>query len=254
VTHSPRLLTVVSYYAARDSLPLRQLISQLVGRASQVVISVNDERVKRVSVESVSPWAFLITRPNVGMNIGAWNDAYAAFPAFDYYLFLQDECYLKTEQFEVGYLKEFVRSGAGMLGESVNRRWNGSWEDIAKSPMNYLVETEAASKRVRRVEYYLQCLKDWGIAPGENAAHLRSLVWGFSRSCLSALGGFPVGQTKEQCIAAEIGVSRAVVSKGFSFKQVSDSPFAYFGHSEWRDDGESKIYPPDQMQAASIRR
>ena len=254
MSHPPRLLTVVSHYAARESSSLQRLLHQLAGRASQVVISVNDDRVDRVHVEKISPWACLLTRPNLGMNIGAWNDAHLAFPDFDYYLFLQDECYLKSENFENAYVNEFLRSGAGMLGESLNKRWDVSWEEIANSPMNYFVRTEHEPRGVRRVDYYLECLKSWGIEPGGSATHLRSLVWALSKSCISTLGGFPIGRTKEECIAAEIGVSRAVVSLGFSFKQVSDVPFAYFGHSEWREDGQSKIHPLSQMPVSSIQR
>lgn len=254
MSHPRRLLTVVSHYAARESSSLQRLLRQLAGRASQVVISVNDDRVDRVHIEEVSPWACLLTRPNLGMNIGAWNDAHLAFPDFDYYLFLQDECYLKSENFEEAYLNEFLRSGAGMLGESLNRRWDFSWEEIATSPMNYVVRTEHEPRGVSRVAYYLECLKSWGIKPGESATHLRSLVWGFSKSCISSLGGFPIGETKEQCIAAEIGVSRAVVSLGFSLKQVSEAPFVYFGHSEWREDGQSKIQPLSETPISSIQR
>jgi hypothetical protein len=81
----------------------------------------------------------------------------------------------------------------------------------------------------------------WGINPGVTGRHLRSLVWGFSNESLSRLGGFPIGSTKEECIASEIAVSKKIEQLGLSVTQISDTPFTFFKHEEWRADGTSKI-------------
>jgi hypothetical protein len=66
-------------------------------------------------------------------------------------------------------------------------------------------------------------------------------VWFFPGTMLRLLGGFPVGANRGECVAAEIAVSRKIVSLGYRFDQICEPPFSFFGHSEWRSDGLSKM-------------
>jgi hypothetical protein len=78
------------------------------------------------------------------------------------------------------------------------------------------------------------------IDAGNTGFHLRSLCWAFRGDVLRAMGGFPIGKNKGECIAAEIGVSRKVLQLGFEFDQITPNPFCYIGHGEWKADGSSK--------------
>ena len=84
-------------------------------------------------------------------------------------------------------------------------------------------------------------MKKWGIKPGLTGLHLRSLVWGFKREVLEELFPFPIGKTKEECIASEIAVSKKVEQLGLKVTQIHKKPFKYISHVEWKLDGSSKV-------------
>jgi hypothetical protein len=129
-----------------------------------------------------------------------------------------------------------------MLGESLNRKWNHPWETLTNSPLNnYCDDHFIGSGCSRRVDTYLSAMQSWGVDPGETGAHLRSLVWAIRGDVLRQMGGFPIGNNKGECIAAEISVSRRVIQMGLEFDQIDRAPFFYFGHLEWRSDGSSKV-------------
>ena len=83
-------------------------------------------------------------------------------------------------------------------------------------------------------------MHDWGIECGSSGKHLRALNWALSQKTLAKIEGFPLGQNKEECIASEISVSRAIEAKKLGVFQSSNSHFKYIGHKEWRSDGFSK--------------
>jgi hypothetical protein len=174
------------------------------------------------------------------MNIGAWDAAYRVFPDYDYYVFLQDECVLIDPLYQEKYISKLSTRSMGMTGECINPKWNSTWDLMRQSPLNYPIKSSSGEVITDRISNYLHYFRRWGIDPGETGSHLRSLTWGFTSECLRAINGFPIGLNKEQCIAAEIGVSRKVASLGFEFGPVSDSPFACFRHQEWRADGFAK--------------
>jgi hypothetical protein len=60
---------------------------------------------------------------------------------------------------------------------------------------------------------------------------------------LSEIGGFPIGRNYAECIAAEIGVSKLVESRGLSVQQVDDDePFRFIRHEEWNQDSTGAPY------------
>jgi hypothetical protein len=239
------LSIIISYFASRDLSSLKRLVNDLSMLNFEVIIVVNYDKFDVVLDSYFSQLSHkVIWNKNLGMNIGAWNRGFHANPSADFYLFLQDECFLKKDGFIGSLTSRFRRElDLGMLGESINRRWAQPWPTMANSNLNRLdIGHFVEGRPARRVDCYLNAMRNWGVNPGVTGEHLRSLVWAFPGNVLRKLGGFPLGRDKGECIAAEIAVSREIVNMGYRFDQVSPTPFTFFGHSEWRPDGSSKNY------------
>jgi hypothetical protein len=237
---------VISYYAARSDSNLSRLIDSLVSYPCDLTVVVNTDA--PVELARHSPNIKLIVNNNVGMNIGAWNRGFLEDNDSDFYIFLQDECYLRSRNFLEYISDRFDREhNLGMMGESLNQKWAHSWASLRESPLNHFEDDHYVNGvKSRRVDTYLCMMEQWGINPGGTGSHLRSLVWAFPGAVLRELGGFPIGQNKGECIAAEIAVSRRIADMGLDFDQFALSPFTFFGHLEWRLDGSSKISQPSR--------
>jgi hypothetical protein len=232
---------IISYYYAR---PLDRLIALLVSLSEfrdqiTVVINGNLGDLTPLYAQGVR----VISRENEGMNIGAWSRGFRERGEADLYIFLQDECFLKRHNFIQAIESVFRSNGSlGMVGESLNPRWAKPWELLESEGVNvYEVDHLINGIPSRRVDTYLHFMRSWGVEPGSSGVHLRSLVWAFPGEVMRALGGFPIGRNRGECIAAEIAVSRKVVMMGYQISQISDGAFTFFGHSEWRPDGFSKL-------------
>lgn len=234
-------LVVVSHYEPNPKQPLAKLTGTLESLAENILVVVNDDAAASESIESAGQSVRVIRRPNTGMNIGGWDSAFHAFPDYDFYIFLQDECQIVRDDFIVRYAAELSKDGIGMTGESINPKWAFDWNTLAHSPLNYDVGVDQGGLPVSRVEYYLSCMKKWGVQPGVTGRHLRSLIWAFNRHALARIKGFPIGLNKEECIASEIAVSKMVEQHGLAVTQIAEEPFEYIWHTEWQRDGQSKI-------------
>lgn len=235
-----KLLITISHYNKRDKINLINLINSLTYEKCDLFIVINDDNCK---VEQLGYFYNVqtLTRPNTGMNIGSWNAAYLNNKDYDFYLFLQDECKILEKSFIACYINELSKKEVGMTGESINNKWDNKWDFLANSRINYVVGYDMHKKPVYRVQYYFNLLKTWLIQPGENGRHLRSLIWGFKKETLNKISSFPIGKTKEECIVAEIAVSKKVEQIGLKVTQVHKKPFKYISHIEWKLDGTSKI-------------
>ena len=237
---SLNITIIISFYAARSRSHLLRLLQGLQNFAPNVIVVVNTDGPEDVLRDQ--NLFRVVYNPNVGMNIGAWHRGFTEDPNSDLYLFLQDECYIRKEHFVSVIASRFrADQRLGMLGETINRKWDQPWPVLRESSLNriepdHFVDTLPS----RRVETYLNAMFSWGIEPGATGSHLRSLVWAFPGNVMRELGGFPIGQNKGDCIAAEIAVSRKILSLGYRFDQIALNPFSCFGHSEWREDGLSK--------------
>lgn len=233
------VLVVVSYYSARTSFYLKKLLSDIAKCHQNLLIVINKDECSDEG-HGFFEGHHVLVRPNIGMNIGAWDAAYKHFPQYEYYIFLQDECQLVRDDFVSVYKNELDKNDVGMTGESINYKWDQSWNEMLQSPINYPINLSLGIGSSSRVEYYLEKMKSWNIDPGFSGHHLRSLVWGFKGETLSRLNGFPIGLSKEECIASEIAISKKVEQLGLKVTQVSQNPFSCFKHGEWRADGFSK--------------
>jgi hypothetical protein len=234
------VLVVISHYAARNRLSLDKLLADLTGLVRHIVVVINDDAAFGQKFSKYQSHRSII-RPNIGMNIGAWSCAYKTYPEYKYYIFLQDECCIVNQDFIAAYKMELDRPGVGLTGESINLKWDKTWIEMFHSPLNYSLQLFDGAEKISRVDYYLSAMSNWGIDPGISGKHLRSLVWGFNQNALKLIRDFPEGLNKEQCIAAEIAVSKKIESVGLAVTQISETPFVNLQHLEWRSDGHSKI-------------
>jgi hypothetical protein len=231
-------LIVVAHYASRPRAHLDDLIKKLSSLTTDLIIVINDDDVFDNEV-LIEDGVKFIRRQNIGMNISAWWYAYSKFPNYENYVFLQDECVVINDNFVSAYASKLSKPMVGLVGESINFKWAMPWSEIAMSGLNYEVQINNFS--IKRVSFYLDMLRRWQINPGLSGKHMRALVWAFKRSTLEKIGPFPSGRNKEECIAAEIAVSKKVEEIGLLVEQVATSPFSYIKHLEWRSDGLSKL-------------
>ena len=93
----PKYSVIVSYYAARDPLNLSRLIESLVKYPCDLSVVINADA--STGPSSYTPGVKTILNNNLGMNIVAWNRGFFENLDSDFYIFLQDECYLRREDF-----------------------------------------------------------------------------------------------------------------------------------------------------------
>ncbi len=235
-------LLVISHYNLRSKDQLQKLIEYTNDLPLDRLIVVNDDSSKENYLKRESNNLFFLTRPNIGMNIGGWNDAFFCLPNYAYYIFIQDECLILNKDFLTLYQELLSDKNVGMIGESINPKWDLTWEALLNSPLNYSDKDHIINGvEVSRVSFYLELLKEWGISPGIKATHLRSLIWAFKNEILHQINGFPLGLNKGECIASEIGVSKKIQESGFEIKQVGIEPFSLIYHTEWNKNGYSKL-------------
>jgi hypothetical protein len=234
---------IVSFYAERSNSDLLSLTSQLKRYNAHIIVVMNSDQVSNISVEKIDPEMSVIVRPNTGMNIGAWQAGFNNISEFQNYIFMQDECVIQREDFLDAYKELLDGTKNGLIGESINPRWDSPWSILQKSGLNTKIELTDQKSNVplRRVDYYIAMMRRWSIDPGLSGRHLRALVWAARGDNLRRLCGFPIGATKHQCIAAEIAVSRKIESLDLRVVQSHEQPFHYISHVEWKRDGMSKI-------------
>ena len=235
-------LLVISHYNSRPKNLLKKLIKSTENLKIDRLIVINDDLVENNNFKKESTNLFFLNRPNIGMNIGGWNDAFFTLSDYEFYVFIQDECVILNDNFVHFYRDLLNEKDIGMIGESMNPKWSERWEKLLNSPLNSIDNEHLENGLpVPRVAFYLSMLKKWKINPSNNASHLRSLIWGFKNNVLQQINGFPVGSNKGECIAAEIGVSKKIEAIGLQIQQVKKNPFSFIYHTEWRKDGYSKL-------------
>ncbi|MBM3349708.1 MAG: hypothetical protein FJY58_08435 [Betaproteobacteria bacterium] len=188
-------------------------------------------------------------RPNIGMNLGAWDIGWRLPNNHEHFMFMQDETFIKRSSWLASFLSKLTRETVQthrsvILGESWNRRWDRPWHEISKLPINYEIKlsTKTGKVSLKRTEFYEKLLERWKIPIPRSGGHLRSLIAFTNRFTLESIGGFRLGHHKEQCIAAEMAMSFATIANSGIVKQISDIPFHYIGHTEWVAD--AKIATP----------
>ncbi len=230
-------LFIISYYRERDRKYLDSLIKQLSIFNCTIAVVINIDNYKKIDFEKNNR-ILILKRKNEGMNIGAWNAGYKYFNDFDNYFFFQDECFIKKNSFYDNYLNLLNNKKVGIVGESINIKWSRPWEEIEKSSLNYNIKIN--SNIFKRVSFYKYQLDKWNISLGKSGLHLRSLNLAMTKKNLESINGFNIGKSKEECIAAEIAISKKILNLNLSVAQANYNHFYYIGHREWDDSGVSK--------------
>jgi hypothetical protein len=230
---------VVSYWNGRPPRLLRRLLRQMLrvdaGTSFKLVIVCNggNEKPLHLPSEFDRLHPLVLNRENTGYNIGAWDFGWRVVNDCEYFLFLQDECFLKKP----GWVSEFEfrmenDSGIGLLGESIT--WDRmSWPYIRTATDRDLGVEWFKGEPAHPLDVYRDHLGKIEIPPGDVGTHLQSLMLFTSRKILVEIGGFPKGSNYREAVACEIGVSRLIEARGYRISKVKDHPFALIGHSQW---------------------
>lgn len=233
------LCCVISAYGAAGVARALTLAAQTADLFRKTVVVINEDDRASEAHRQVG-FYHEIRRPNLGMNIGAWlcgiKKCDAGYPV----VCLQDECEMVSNEAPQRYMSLLSQSGVGMVGESLNPKWAHDWHTMRCSPLNYRI-TLLNGQEISRVDYYLQCMRLWGIKTGPTAAHLRTLTCGFSWDVAQSLPNLALSTNKEECIAAEIAISQYVMHNlGLQMVQSAATPFRFFSHPEWEPGGLQK--------------
>lgn len=177
----------------------------------------------------------VFVRENVGYNLGAWDYAWRRLPEYDRFLFLQDDCLAVRRGWVAAFVEAFRREPTcGLVGEHLSSWWDKPWDELEarQQPEPGLTIEERPASRAR---FYRETLRRWGIPEGATGRHLTSVVQFTSRSVLEEVGGYRLGTTYHEAIAAEIGFSRAVEARGYTLAQVGGYRHRWVAHREWPD-------------------
>lgn len=243
----PKTLVVISHFDQRSTEPLSRLLDSIMrfnaGAEYDCRIVVNSTRHEPIALlERHTPFESAISyRENAGMNIGAWDFGWRSNPHYDYYLFLQDECCIVQDEWLRAFQEASDRPDVGMVGESINLKWNQDWESIKRTWGNTWIEGHYIDDSpADRVTVYQKFMHDRGIPFGETGRHLRSLVWFLRNDVLTRINGFPIGNNFGECIGAEIAVTKMIEACGLQVTQVADQDFCYIQHREWQPGSQLK--------------
>lgn len=232
------VLVVISYYDGRPGRHLIELLRSMrfvpAGWPYQVRVMVNQVRPAPLSLPADLGDVEVHYRHNRGFNIGAWEAGWRTEPAYDGYLFLQDECQIVREGWVAAFVHKAVGKNVGLVGECLSPNWDAPWETLALLTQgDQLPEHCVEGKPAERVRCYLHFLRTHGIAPGLKGDHLQSVVLFARREVLVAINGFPVGRNYGEAIASEIGISKKVQALGMSIREVGPDPFTFIQHPQW---------------------
>ncbi len=223
---------VVSTWSGSDPVLLKKLTASMENHNSKYPYDkylVNNGRVMIHDRNLYGIFRGILHRENRGYNIAAWDAAWRMLNGYDYFLFVQDDCYVRRNGWLRGFVKAFEKdSHSGLIGENLNSRWDRRWSDL-------LAHNDAAPSP-ERARFYHEKLLSWNIDVGDKATHLTTVVLFTSREVLEKVNGFPIPDSYQDAIAAEIGFSRKIVSAGKNIKQVKGCSHFYIGHAQWESE------------------
>jgi hypothetical protein len=183
--------------------------------------------------ELIPSFNAIFIRENTGYNLGAWNHAWRQLPHYDRFLFLQDDCVIRRHRWLKDYIKCFESiPKCGLVGETLQRGWGKPWSVLCDpTPMDR--KDREPVKRAAQVSFIRDTLAQWGIPKGPTGLHITTVVQFTSRAVLEEVGGYDIGLTKEQAIAAEVGFSRKIEAQGYKLAQIGWRRHGRIGHREW---------------------
>ena len=230
---------VVSHWTGHSTRTLVRLLRQMssvnAGAPFDTLVVCNGGDVRPLVLPGADRLhARVLNRENVGYNIGAWEAGWRSAGLYEFFLFLQDECFIKRP----GWVSEFEYRmendrGLGLLGEAM--MWDQmSWQYIRTATDRDLGSTVLLpGETIHPLEQYAAFLDARGIPRGDVGTHLQSLVLFTRRAVLEEIGGFPLGRTYREAVAGEIGFSRLIAARGYRIARIRDAAFHFIGHQQW---------------------
>ena len=231
---SPSIAVVVSSWEGHSRSFLRRLVASMkcfdAGMAYDLVVSANSPDFA-VPEDLAGVFRHILRRENVGFNLGAWDHAWRRLPEYDYYLFMQDDCFVRRKNWLRRFSQRFAKEkDCGLVGEHFNSGWNRPWDELLGLCTG---EYNVSAQKSQRAARYLHLLKQWGVPAGHTAAHLTTVVQFTSRRLLEEVDGYPIRAAYQEAIAAEIGFSRKIVAAGYCLRQLERWRHSYIGHPQW---------------------
>jgi len=265
----PKTCVVVSYWNGRPASKLHRLLAEMrkvdPGAPFDLVVVCNggDKAPLRLPARFDDLRPRVLDRENVGFNIAAWEHGWRADPGYDYFLFLQDDCYLKRASWLSGFESRFeLDPGIGLLGELVAYD-QMSWDYVRKVfYTTFWADPSEWTEPAHPIDTYRALFDRRGIPWSDLANHLPSIILFSSRRILEEVGGFPYfGPSYREAIAGEFAISRLVESRGYRISKVTDYPFDLIGHPQWASNGKARepglkgrLYEAYWKSRARIRR
>lgn len=172
-------------------------------------------------------------RENTGYNVGAWEHGWRQNPAYDCYLFLQEECRIVRPGWLHAFRRLAMKPAIGLVGESLN--WAGlGWNRLARQYRHVSFWASVEGEPVPVTEAIRAGLRRWNAAEGRTGAHLQSLVIAARRNVLEAIDGFPTGVNYDDATIAEVALSKKVEALGLKVREVGPGSFRYILHPQWQ--------------------
>jgi hypothetical protein len=249
VEGKPRTCVVVSYWTGMPTKHLHRLLAQMqkidAGAPFDLLVVCNGglETPLTLPVRFDSLRPRIINRENTGYNLGAWDCGWREAGGYEYYLFLQDDCFLKRTNWVGDFEFRMSRDeGIGLLGETI--MWeHQSWRYLREATDRDLGRSAwREDESVHPIDAYLALLEQRGIPRGDCGTHLQSLILFTSRRILEEIGGFPImGSDYQAAVACEIALSRLVASRGYRLSRIGSSSFSYIGHRQWKEGNQMNV-------------
>ena len=236
-TSVPDTAVVVSTWIANPSDYICSLVDSLkrynAGASHDLYLCANGESYQ-APPNVLNSFTKIFVRENTGFNLGAWNYAWRFLPQYENYLFMQDDCYIKKDN----WLKDFIQcfnsiKKCGLVGEYLNKSWDMPWTELTGADGKHKV----SKKKRERAGFYIETLRKWGIPKGETASHLTSVVHFTSRKVLEEVDGYIIVDDYHEAIAAEIAFSKKIQNKGYEIVQIGKKRHSRIGHRQWISDG-----------------
>ncbi len=243
--NKPRTCVIVSYWTGRPARRLHRLLQQMrviePGVPFDVVVACNggDERPLTLPAQFDDLRPRVLNRENSHYNLGAWEYGWRHAGDYEFYLFLQDDCFLKRG----GWLYDFEfrmtnDPGIGLLGEMI--KYDAmTWEYLRETVYTrFLTPDPDRAEQEHPLDVYRGLCAERGIASGETGRHVPSIIMFTSRRVLEEVGGFPLfGPSYRHAIGTEIATSKLIESRGYRVAKVTDQIFNAIGHVEWTANG-----------------
>lgn len=243
----PRTCVVISYWNGRTIKPLYRLLSQMrkidAGADFDTVIVCNggDKVPLRLPARFDDLRPRLFDRENVGYNIAAWDHGWRSAGDYESFLFIQDDCFLKSRSWVSRFEHRFDQDpGIGLLGEHVVND-QMTWEFIRRGHCGGdCGPPETWPEELHFIAAHESRFRSRGIPWPECSDHLPSIILFSRRRVLEEIGGFPYfGPSYQEGISSELAISGLVKSKGYRVSKVTDHPFELIGHPQWTSRGKT---------------